>query len=104
MPHPALGSRPRRLFLLLMPLIAACLFGSATASAGEAGHGRMYGGGEAVDPATLPPGILRTTIEGLPAAARARAVAVLSGMTFHANDVASLRVDGTGGVLYACAA
>lgn len=50
----------------------------------------------------LPESTLRKQIAALPPDARATALARLSAMQFHVNDVASLRVDSTGMVLFVC--
>lgn len=50
----------------------------------------------------LPESTLRKQIAALPSATRATALARLSAMHFHVNDVGSLRVDSTGMVLFVC--
>ena len=50
---------------------------------------------------TLPPGLLRSGLENLPAAAQAKALKWLQSFEFPAADVEHLRVDNTGGIFYA---
>jgi PKD repeat protein len=61
-----------------------------------------FGGGVAVHLDDLPESTLRKQIAALPPATRETALARLSAMQFHVNDVASLRADTTGMILFVC--
>jgi PKD repeat protein len=61
---------------------------------------RMYGAAAPFEIDELPPGILRSALEGLPPQAKARALNWLHEFNFPAADVAFLRVDPQGGVFY----
>lgn len=49
----------------------------------------------------LPPGFLKSGLQRLPPAARARALEWLNNISFPATDIANLRVDSSGGIFYA---
>jgi len=65
-------------------------------------HG-VYGGGRGIRVDDLPACPLRAKLESLVPAARARALRNLEAVSFHRNDLASLRADREGGIFYACA-
>lgn len=59
-----------------------------------------FGLGQPAETTDLPPGLLRSNLDQLPAAAKARALRWLQGFEFPAADVAQLRVDARGGIFY----
>jgi len=62
--------------------------------------GRLFGMGQPHSINDLPPGQLKSTLEGLSPKARGKALDWLQGFSFPAEDVAYLRVDSQGSVYY----
>ena len=79
--------------VLLSGLLA--LGGSAQAAAGYFGHGAPSSA------AALPAGDFRSALEALPDEAGQRAIQWLQSIEFTGHDLASMRVDGQGGIYYA---
>lgn len=61
---------------------------------------RRYGQGAAFSTEDLPPGQLRSRLESLPEAARAKALHWLSTFSFPEQDLDAIRIDDEGGVFY----
>lgn len=79
-------------------LSAATLLVSTESSFARNEH--SFGAGAPFEINDLPPGILRTQLEGLPPATQQRAMGWLHRFSFTEQDVPELRVDMTGGVFY----
>ena len=80
---------------------AALLVGSGLASAqSSTAAARVFGKDLPVTVDALPPGILRSQMDGLPPAARERALGWLRRFEFPEADVVYLRADPRGGVFY----
>lgn len=82
--------------------LAVCLAASFLPAAVAAEGQRIFLRGQALRIEQLPDGAFRHELSALTPEARAVALAKLSEFTFHENDLASLRVDGAGGIFYAC--
>ena len=87
--------------ILLFSLVALSLaITSTNAVSTPSGTVGIYNKNIFVSTNTLPPGLLRSALEDLPAPAQARALKWLQSFEFPAADVAQLRVDNTGGIFY----
>ncbi|NOQ17411.1 MAG: hypothetical protein GQ581_10165 [Methyloprofundus sp.] len=73
---------------------------SMSAGSAPSGTTGIYNKNILVSTSTLPPGLLRSALEDLPAPAQAKALKWLQSFEFPAADVEHLRVDSTGGVFY----
>lgn len=88
-----------RLMRLVMVGLASAGFVIADANAAPP-QAAAFGLGQPGDITELPPGLLRSNLENLPPAAKARALRWLQGFEFPAADAAQLRVDARGGIFY----
>jgi len=61
---------------------------------------RVFGLGQPESIAQLPPGPLRSALEGLPPRARGRALGLLQGTTVPVDDIAFMRADRHGNIFY----
>ena len=80
------------IFLLSVTSVAFAQGNSADAP------GRLFGMGQPHSVNDLPPGQLKSTLEGLPPKARGKALGWLQRFSFPAEDIAHLRVDSEGSV------
>jgi len=83
------------LFLLFVTSVAFAQGNSADAS------GHLFGIGHPQSINDLPPGQLKSTLEDLPSSAQEKALGRLQSFSFPVEDVAHLKVDPEGSVLYA---
>jgi hypothetical protein len=83
------------LFLLLITSTALAQGNSGNAP------GRLFGIGHPHSVKDLPPGQLRSRLEGLPPKARGKALGWLQSFSFPAEDVTNLRADPQGAIYYA---
>jgi hypothetical protein len=96
-------SRHRKNGRVGFPLIALAYSVLFLSSAlGQADRPREFAKGALKRFDELPAGRFRTQLEGLPPQARGRALGWLQDLHFPAEDTASMQVDSSGGVCYAC--
>ena len=81
--------------------VAVASFPLMTAPAAQAQSERAFGGGAPFGLQDMPPGLLRSKIQDLPAAAQQRAMAWLNSFEFAEADLPYLAVDDEGGIYYA---
>ena len=91
------------------PVIWAVFLVSVTSTAFAQGNSadapdRLFGIGHPQSINDLPPGQLKSTLKKLPPSAQAKALGRLQNLSFPSEDIAHLKVDSQGSILYADAA
>lgn len=87
-------------YLTMLITLCSLTISSSVLMAAPPEHAKAYGLGEPTHISDLPPGLLRSNIQALPAEARSRALEWLQNFTFPTSDVEFLHVDASGGIFY----